>query len=95
MKQSKLNKEAPKPAFLNFDHKSIGAQTRELLKNKKIKSPSVYDKIEVKPGLWVVPKEKLTTQEEKDQFKENFIKKLSIPAVPPKGGLTKVFKLNG
>lgn len=47
---------------------SLGDLTRRLLKRKGIKSPETVEKIQLKPGLWVCPKEPFKNDAERQAY---------------------------
>lgn len=70
-----------------------GERVRKLLKSLNIKSPDVSGRIEIKPGLWVVPKKEIKTAIQLEAFINKWLDIVSInkPSLQ-KGGLTKQFK---
>lgn len=78
---------------LYSQHKPQGDKVRKLLKSLNIKSPSIDNRIEIKPGLWVVPNKPLLTEEDKEAFinKWKNVSGLDLVRIR-KGGTTEYFK---
>jgi len=71
----------------------LGAKTRNILDKLGIKSPDITNRIEIKPGLWVVPNKPIKTEEDLIKFLSKWTDKTKINVLNVrKGGLTKVFK---
>jgi len=71
----------------------LGAKTRNILDKLGIKSPDITNRIEIKPGLWVVPNKPIKTEEDLIKFLSKWTDKAKINVLNVrKGGLTKVFK---
>lgn len=47
---------------------SAGEITRRMLKRKNIQSPDASNRIEIKKGLWIVPKEPFKSEKEKQEW---------------------------
>lgn len=71
----------------------LGKKTKELLKKKKIKSPSISKMIKIKEGLYVVPSKPIKTQAQMDAFIEKWEKIASINLNKiRKGGISSMMK---
>jgi len=64
--------------FENKGNISDGEITRRILARKGIESPDIKQRIKIAPGLWVVPKEELKTQDEINAFIEDRREKLGV-----------------
>lgn len=58
--------------------KSLGDITRDIIKSKGIESPSILNRIEVRPGLWVVPKEGDDIEKLKEKYNKDRLIKINV-----------------
>jgi len=58
--------------------KSLGDITREIIKTKGIKSPSIEGRVEIRPGLWVVPREGDDIEKLKEKYNKDRLIKINV-----------------
>lgn len=58
--------------------KNLGDITRDIIKAKGIKSPSIEGRVEVRPGLWVVPKEGDDIEKLKEKYNKDRLIKIDV-----------------
>ena len=93
MKPKKTKKnDTGEAAIFNFDQESDGEKARKRLKKLGVKSPEITELIQVKKGLWVVPKTKDLSKKEKTALVEK-VKSQETPIIKPsRGGYRKIKK---
>jgi hypothetical protein len=58
--------------------KSLGDITREIIKTKGIKSPPIEGRVEIRPGLWVVPREGDDIEKLKEKYNKDRLIKINV-----------------
>lgn len=53
-----------------YDNRGLGDKTREILKKNKIVSPPLDGKVEIRKGLWVVPKKEKDIEKLKIKYNQ-------------------------
>lgn len=61
-----------------FEHTAQGDAVRKLLKSKKIKSPPITNRIQIGPGIWIVPNKKITSNKQIKEFINEKRKKFKL-----------------